>query len=151
MAGASTSTGVAASDRTGGKGRRQGCLLLLGLSVHRCRYCRLGGRDTGASPAGGVGSQAVMLLRTPLWPQTLLWPGSQVMCITSSPDPGFSELAGPAAVARGAMTVIAFTVPPAFPPPFASIYPPLDIWICGIFQHPSVLGSRTFGELWTFY
>ena len=105
MAGASTSTGVAASDRTGGKGRRQGCLLPLGLSVHRCRYCRLGGRDTGASPAGGVGSQAVMLLRTPLWPQTLLWPGSQVMCITSSPDPGFSELAGPAAVARGALGV----------------------------------------------
>lgn len=64
-----------------------------------------GARDTGASPAGGVGSQAVMLLSASPWPRTLLWPGSQIMCVASSPDPGFSELAGSAAVARGALGV----------------------------------------------
>ena len=72
------------------------------------------------------------------------------MCTPSPAAAGFSEAVGSAAVVRGPGLQAPILLFPYFYLLYVSsvpVHPPLDVQMCGILQHPVVLGRGTFVEL----
>ena len=75
----------------------------------------------------------------------------QVVGTTSPPAAGFFEAVGSAATPGGPGSQANLHSLPVQPPLCAPVHLSLDVWMCGILQHPGVLGRATSVELWMLY
>ena len=77
--------------------------------------------------------------------------GQKVMGTTSPPAAGFFEAVGSAATPGGPGSRANLHSLPVQPPLCAPVHVSLDVWMCGILQHPGMLGRATSVELWILY
>ena len=77
--------------------------------------------------------------------------GQKVMGTTSPPAAGFFEAVGSAATPGGPGSRANLHSLPVQPPLCAPVHLSLDVWMCGILQHPGMLGRATSVELWILY